>query len=517
MVLTKNARCVAVLCMSLCAGLGRPMLSAAAALDVPNIAAPSNESKPSPKVFAKSFTGTFKGVRVNYTATAGETFIKNERGENVASMFSVAYVMKDAQPHRPVIFLFNGGPGTSSLFLHIGAFGPKRVVVPSEAQQAGNPPFTIEDNTRTLLDVADLVFIDPIGTGYSRALGTTDPKIYWGLKEDARVITEFVRIWLTNNGRWNAPKYLLGESYGTTRSVQMVEQFRRSLTGAMLNGVILLSTVLDLQSVVFSPGNDAPYISYLPTYAAVALLHGKINPRPEDPAKFLADARAFAINEYSVALLQGSRLTESERHAIVEKLAFFTGLSREYVAQAQLRVSAERFRKELLRDRGKVIGLLDGRYLGEDSDDAGETPQGDPSSISGAYTSAYLDYLTRVLSVKFDAPYRGFNRDVSQNWKWSEASELPTSVNLGPILGEAMRGNRDFRVFLGNGIYDFSTPIFGAEQTFAHNGIKAERVTEKAYAAGHMMYTHVPSADALADDIRNFIRDGSANAADVQP
>lgn len=468
----------------------------------------AHAAETSPKTFTKISTGTFNAVRISYQATAGETFIRNAQGDVVASMFSVSYVKQASEPSRPVIFLFNGGPGTSSLFLHIGAFGPKRVVVPSDAQQAGNPPFPVEDNNRTLLDVADLVFIDPIGTGYSRPLGAGKGADFWGVKQDARVITEFVRIWLTDHGRWSAPKYLLGESYGTLRAVQMVEEFQRAFTGVLPSGVVLLSTVLDLQSLLFAPGNDDPYVAYLPTYAATALFHDKINPRPQDPEQFLIDARVFAINEYSVALLKGSRLSEAERSTLVDRLAHFTGLSPEYIRRADLRVSADRFRKELLRDRGQTIGSLDGRYLGEDADHVGEQPQTDPAStaMENAYVSSYLDYLTRFLNVRFDVPYRGYHREVSQNWNWYAPDQLAGALNVAHLLGDAMRINKEFRVFLGSGIYDFSTPVFGAEQSLAHDGIKQEQVTQKRYPAGHMMYTHAPSADALARDLREFIQ-----------
>lgn len=466
-------------------------------------------AQPLPKVFSKPLAGTFNGKRIKYVATAGETFIRNERGEVAASMFTVSYVKQLAEPQRPVIFLFNGGPGTSSLFLHIGAFGPKRVVVPSDAGQAGNAPFPVVDNTDTLLDIADLVFIDPIGTGYSRPIGPGKGSDYWGLVEDARVNTEFIRVWLSEHDRWNAPKYLLGESYGTMRAVQMVEEFQRSFTGVLPNGVILLSAVLNLNSILSSPGNDAPYVSYLPTYAATALFHGAINPRPEDPERFLADTRAFAINEYSVALSKGSSLGAAERTAVLEKLAYFTGLPKEYIERSDLRVSDERFRKELLRPRGRIIGSLDGRYLGEDADHAGEQPLSDPSStaMENAYVSAYLDYLTRDLGVKFDIPYKAYSREVSANWKWREVGQWPSPIDVGPIVGQAMRVNDRFRVFLGSGVYDFSTPIFGIEQTLVHHGIKRERVTEKRYGAGHMMYTHAPSAEAVKRDLRQFIVD----------
>lgn len=498
-----------MICACLLTGFGGAKAHAA---DSPGAAVPGaivRDAQSNPRVFSKALVGTFNGVRVKYQATAGETFIRNERGEAAASMFTVSYVKQPAEPQRPVIFLFNGGPGTSSLFLHIGAFGPKRVVVPSDAGQAGNAPFAVVDNTDTILDVADLVFIDPIGTGYSRPLGNGKGSDYWGLKEDARVNTEFIRIWLSEHDRWNAPKYLLGESYGTMRAVQMVEEFQRSFTGVLPNGVILLSAILNLNSALSSPGNDAPYVSYLPTYAGVALFHGAINPRPEDAEKFLANARSFAIDEYAVALSKGSTLGATERAAIVDKLAYFTGLSKEYLERSDLRVSDERFRKELLRDRGQIVGSLDGRYVGQDAEHAGEQPGSDPAStaMENAYVSAYLDYLTRDLGVRFEVPYKAYSREVSANWKWREVGQWPAPIDVGPIIGQAMRVNDRFRVFLGSGIYDFSTPIFGVEQSLMHHGIKRDRVDEKRYGAGHMMYTHAPSAEAVKRDVRQFILD----------
>ncbi len=458
--------------------------------------------------FTKKFTGRFGGERFGYTAEAGETYVRGADGEPLASIFSVSYVRDNAATDRPVIFAFNGGPGTSSLFLHIGFLGPKTVAVPSDATQAGNPPFRIGDNANSLLDVADLVFIDPVGTGYSRALGGKSDKDYWGVREDARSITDFMGTWLTRHRRWNAPKYILGESYGTIRAVQIVEEFQRAFTGAMPNGVILLSSALDLQSIVFSPGNDQPFVAFLPTYAATALYHGKVVPAPEDRKQFLQAASDFAVDEYSVALLKGATLPADERRKVIEKLSYFTGLSEAFIERSDLRVTMPRFRKELLRDRGQMIGLLDARYLGEDTDNAGATPDSDPAStgIENAYVSAYLDYLTGTLGVTMASPYKAYGRDVFPNWKWSDPGALPTGFNVGHILGETMRRNNRFRVFHGDGVFDLSTPIFATELAFTHNGIKKAQVVRGIYNGGHMMYTHGPSASELASDLRRFVR-----------
>lgn len=460
-------------------------------------------------------SGIFGGVRLSYVATPSFTSLRDDQGVEAAKIFSVAYV-KSGTPatNRPVTFVFNGGPGTSSMFLHIGFAGPKKAAVPGDATGAGNAPFNLLDNPDSILDATDLVFVDPVGTGYSTTVGSGKNRDYWGVKQDARAITQFIRLWLQQNDRFNSPRFLLGESYGTTRAVQIVQEMKSALTGAMPNGVILVSSVLDFQTMVTSPGNDVPFMTYLPTYAATAAYHGKAIPVGGDRAQFLMDARCFAIGEYSVALLKGNKLEASEREHIAERLAYFTGLSKSYVLSADLRVKPDQFRKELLRSEGKIVGSLDGRYSSPDSDGSAAEARFDPSSaaIENAYVSTFSTYLTRDLGIRLPQPYRFYNREVSQNWIWTEPTRQPSAVDIADIVGETMHENPSFRALVASGEYDFSTPIFASELTFARHGINPAQTVMKEYPAGHMVYTHSASAGALAADIRVFIRSGLANA-----
>lgn len=463
-----------------------------------------------PKSFVKSFTGRFNGERLSYTVTAAETFLRDEDGEPTASMFAVAYTKDDLEDPttRPITFVFNGGPGSASLWLHMGVFGPKRVVVPSEGQDAGAAPYQIEDNPLSILDVTDLVFIDPVGTGYSKPLGDTEGKTFWGLREDAQSIAEFIRLYLTTNGRWNSPKYVSGESYGTTRAAQLVNELQSTFTGVALNGVIMISAILDFHTAAFAMGNTLPYVSFLPTYAATAWHHDLIAEKPDSLEAFVEDARQFALSEYSVALLKGSRLPEAEKAEIVTKLARFTGLSETYIRQTNLKVRDFRFMKQLLRGRGLTVGRFDSRYTGEDLDDAGEYFDNDASAygIDAAYVAAVNDYLTRVLEVDFEKRYKILDGEPARNWNWSTSSGgWPSYVNVAPHLGRGMRENKDLRAFFANGYYDLATPFFATENTVAANGIDPDRVTMAYYEAGHMMYTHEPSLEKLAQDVRAFI------------
>jgi carboxypeptidase C (cathepsin A) len=474
----------------------------------------SKDVEEEPRVFMKSFTGRFNEDRVAYTVTAGETFLKDDKGEDTASIFTVAYTKDNTSnpASRPVTFVFNGGPGSASLWLHMGVFGPKRVVVPSDGQDAGAAPYLIEDNPLSILDVTDLVFIDPVGTGYSRTLGDAKGKDFWGLREDAMSVAEFMRIYLTKNGRWNSPKYVAGESYGTTRAAQLVNELQRTFTGVALNGVIMVSAILDFHAAEFAMGNTLPYISVLPTYAATAWYHDAVTNKPASLETFVEEARQFALNDYSVALLKGSRLTADEKEVIVEKLARFTGLSETYIRQTNLQVGDFRFMKQLLRDRSLSVGRFDSRYTGKDFDDAGEYFDNDASAyaIDAAFVTAVNDYLTRVLEVDFTQRYKVLDREPGRNWNWSvRDGGWPSYVNVAPHVGRGMRENKDLRAFFANGYYDLATPFFATENAVAANGIDPDRVVMEYYEAGHMMYTHKPSLEKLAADVRTFIIDGN--------
>ncbi|HEY6916028.1 MAG TPA: peptidase S10 [Allosphingosinicella sp.] len=459
-----------------------------------------------PTVSVTRHSGTFGGQKVSYTATAGETYLKDKDGTPKASIFSVSYVKNGSDPSRPVTFLFNGGPGSGSVWLHMGAFGPKRVAIPSDAKDDGGPPYPILDNPDSLLDVTDIVFIDPVGTGFSHALGKTDPKEYWGVTADAKSVAEFIRIWLTQNRRWNAPKYLGGESYGTTRSAAVANELEGGFNDVSLNGIILISTVLDFGAQANVPGNEMPYVLFLPSMAAAAHYHGKV---PDAPLleTFVAEARQFALGDYAAALLKGQALKGEERADIRRRLSRFTGLSETFLEAADLRVTDRRFYKELLRDRGLTVGRLDARYTGRDYDNAGEEPDNDPSfyGIDGGYAAAINAWARDGL--KFDTDRQYVTIGPVGDWDWNiGGGDLKYYRSVAPYIGKAMRENSGLRVFVGQGYYDFATPFFGAEYTLSRTGFPAERIQFHYYGSGHMMYVRDEDRAALSRDVRNFIR-----------
>lgn len=464
---------------------------------------------PPPVVSVTRGSGNFGGVTIAYKAVAGETYLKDKDGKPLAAIFSTSYVKEGPRdPNRPVTFLFNGGPGSGSVWLHMGAFGPKRVVIPSDARDDGAPPYRLIDNPASLLDVTDIVFIDPVGTGFSRALGKTDPNDYYGISKDARSIAQFIRLWLGENGRWNSPKYLGGESYGTTRSAAVVNELEGAYNDVSLNGIILISTILDFAMRAETPGNEMAYVVTVPSMAAAAQFHGKVPDAP-DVATFVEQARQFAIGPYVTALLKGNGLKGEERTAIRRQLAHFTGLSEAYLERADLRVSSSRFYKELLRDRGLTIGRLDARYTGKDYDSAGERPDNDPSfyAIDGSYTAAVNSYIRDTL--KFSPERQYVTIGSVGRWDWrleGNGRDGEVYVNVAPYIGTAMRENAGLRVFVGQGYYDFATPFFGAELSLNRTGMPSDRITFQYYGAGHMMYVRDADLDKLSSDIRAFIK-----------
>ncbi len=488
-------------------------------LSVPSVSAKDEKKKPEAKIpeiqtSVTKHTGKFNGQTVRYTVTAGDTHLKNDKDEAVASIFSIAYIkdgVKDAAS-RPVTFMFNGGPGSASLWLHMGVFGPKRIDVPSDAINAGAPPYDVIDNPLSLLDVTDLVFIDPVGTGYSRVIGKGEGKDFWGLNEDAKSVAQFIQRYVTKNKRWNSPKYVGGESYGTTRTAALVKELQQGYNSMALNGLILVSSILDFQTTDGASANDDPYVSFLPTFAAVAWYHGKVDKQGRTLDGFVEEARKFAINEYSVALLKGNRMTEVEENSVTEKLSLYTGLSETYLKHTRLRVNEFRFMKELLRDQGKVVGRLDGRYTGTEEDDAGETMEADPSGygISAAYTAAINDYFAQSLKMVRDERYEVLSFKPGRNWNWKQGKSWTGGYPaLGNYVARGMRQNKDMRVYVANGYYDMATPLFGTEYTMAQYGMDQKRIVMDYFEAGHMMYIHHPSLEKLAVNVRQFILDGT--------
>ena len=474
---------------------------------------------PDVKTSRTEHTVRINGKKIEYLALASDTLIYDEKGKAKAQIFSTAYFKEDVRnkSKRPISFIFNGGPGSSSVWLHMGVFGPKWIKLPSDAENPGAPPYKLEDNPFSLLDVTDLVFIDPVGTGFSKPVGSAQGSDFWGVQEDADSIAEFIRQFITEHDRWNSPKYIGGESYGTTRAGALVKTLQEGWGSIDLNGVLLISAILDFQAGDFTPGNDMPFISFLPTYAATAWYHKMLPAATQTlPLETLIEqVRTFALEQYSVALLKGSLLAEQEVNYIARQLHLYTGLSESYLKQTRLRIDEFRFMKELLRDRGVAVGRLDSRYLGDEADDAGERFEADPSAyaIDGAYTALVNDYLNNTLLYQRHEKYQILSGDVFRNWKWTLGGNPRNegAINVAPFIAKGLRQNKDLRVFVGNGYYDLATPFFATELSLNHYDIDPKRIDMHYYEAGHMMYIHHPSLQKLADDLRNFYRKGSSN------
>lgn len=451
---------------------------------------------------------------LGYTAVAGETILKDRDGAPQASIFSISYFLEGvANPvSRPLIFLFNGGPGSASVWLQLGAFGPRRVAFSDDPVNPGAPPYQLTDNPNTLLRFADLVFVDPVGTGYSRALGKKKDADYWGVDEDGASMAEFIRNYLTKNKRWNSPLYLAGESYGTIRASELVKNLElQILDSVTLDGVILLSTALDVRSFMpAGPANELPYVTNLPTLAATAYYHNALPEKPADLDKFLQETREFASTDYLTALFAGDSLSGQRAQQIAVKLNHFTGLSVEYILRSRLRIDAGRFLKELLRSRGQTLGYHDTRYLGKDPDDAGEAVTFDPFvfGTTGPFVVTMNSYLSTELDVKMEQPYKIFSLEANQTWKRAANNSAYSDGYLYTMdnLTQAAATNKDFRIFVANGIHDLATPFYATEYVFDHSGIPKDRITMRNYTGGHLMYMYTPSLQQMSSDIGVFLK-----------
>ncbi|WP_413776753.1 S10 family peptidase [Haliscomenobacter sp.] len=469
---------------------------------------------PSPKSFITNHQGVFGGKIIRYKATAKETYLKNDKGDSVASIWSVAYTQEGLSDwsKRPVTFVFNGGPGSASIWLHMGMFGPQIVKVDSDAKKDdGAAPYILVDNKQGLLDLTDLVFIDPVGTGYSRVVGKGKNEDYWGLKEDAASIAKFMRLWVTENKRWFSPKYIAGESFGTTRAAAVANALEKDGQTMDLNGLVLISQALDYTGSTSIHDNITSNLTYLPSMAATAWYHKKAG-QGKTLEAFVEECRKFTYDTYAPALYRGSLLSAAEQNAVAEKMAYFIGLDKNYILRSNLSVLMHRFQKQLLADQGLAIGRLDGRFMGDEADKVSEGPDlGDPSDyqISGAYTAALNHFYASVLKVEMDRPYLTSNDEVGEKWRWRPVPDgqywEPMPVNVARQLGETMRRNTAMKVLVASGYYDLICPFFDTEYTFARNGIVPERVTKTYYEAGHMMYLHEPDMLKLAADIRKFL------------
>jgi carboxypeptidase C (cathepsin A) len=448
------------------------------------------------------------GKTVKYQATAGYLVLKTEKGEPRANIFFVAYTKlgENDPAKRPLTFSFNGGPGSSSVWLHLGALGPKRVVMTDKGDSLP-PPFRWVDNEWSWLDHTDLVFIDPVSTGYSRAAKDVDPKQFHGFTGDIESVGEFIRLWTTRNQRWASPKFLVGESYGTTRAAGLSDYLQQK-SNLYLNGIMLVSSIMNFQTARFAPGNDLPYQLFLPTYTASAWYHGKLKgDLAKDLPKTLARAEQFVLKDYALALMQGDALPAAERSRIAKEIVALTGLSEEYVLKQKLRVNIFGFVTELMKGENRNIGRLDSRIVGIADNDGGGGGRGaggffDPSmeAILGGYTTAMNDYARRELKYENDLSYEILTGNVQP---WSYANVQNEYLNVAETLKRAMTKNPFLKVWVSNGYYDLATPYFATDYTVKHMGLDPavrDNVTMTYYEAGHMMYIHLDSLKKFKAD-----------------
>jgi len=459
------------------------------------------------------------GKTVKYTGTAGTMILKEEtvdrekeaEGEKPrAQIFFVAYTkdgVKDTSK-RPLTFSFNGGPGSSSVWLHLGVLGPRRVIMKNDGELP-KPPYQLKDNEYSILDETDLVFIDPMNTGYSRPVAGEKPKEWHGFKKDIESVGDFIRLYATRYNRWLSPKFLIGESYGTTRASGLAG-YLQERHGMYLNGLMLVSAVLDFTTIDFNVNNDLPFIIFLPGYTATAWYHDVL--KPHKPLQtWLKEAEEFALGEYAQALHKGDSLTKEERAEIVKKVSYFTGISEQFIERSNLRINDQHYFKELLRERGLTVGRLDSRLIGRDRLGVTEHAEYDPllTNIMGPYTAAFYDYIRRELKFESDLPYEILSGFVHP---WSYREFENAYVNVAETLRAAMTYNPYLKVFVANGYYDLGTPYFATEYTFNHLGLDESlraNVTMEYYDAGHMMYIHIPSLKAMKKDLSRFIEESS--------
>ena len=476
------------------------------------------EEKPAPIPPETSSTSehelTLGGKTLRYTATAGTLLINGDDEKPYGSIFYVAYTLDGVSDPltRPITFSYNGGPGSASLWLHMGSVGPVRVVTASPSA-TGAAPYKVVPNEYSLLDRSDLVFIDAPCTGYSRAVGTATVKTFAGVDQDATAFGRFIERYISVNHRWNSPKFLLGESYGTTRSAVLADLLEGK--GVSLNGVILLSSILNY--FVDAPGSDEVFVGNLPSYAAIAWRFEKVPHEGRNEMAFLDEVRAFARGPYAEALAQGHNLPAAQVDAIAAKVAAYTGLSVEYLKEANLRVSPARFRKELLRDQRLILGRYDARFEGTDEDAAGETPGYDPSStgITGAFVSSLHDYLERELKYTSKETYYPRGPHVNEQWDHSHRpagvpSTRPQALR-GPYvagdLADAMRQNPRLKVLSMNGLFDLATPFFITEYDLSHMQLEPKlrgNVEFTYYHSGHMVYLNVDELKRMKSDLDAF-------------
>ncbi len=454
---------------------------------------------------------------IPYKATAQTILLRDDKGAPTALVYSTAYTRSDVKDSstRPISFLYNGGPGSSSVWLHMGSFGPRRVATVN-AGVTPPAPYKLLDNPECLLDRSDLVFIDPIGTGFSTAVGKAQNKDFWGVDSDVKSLAQFIKIYITRNNRWNSPKFLIGESYGTFRNAALANYLQNN-DNIYLNGIVMVSSVIDLGTISFYPGQDLAYILYLPSYAATAWYHKVLKDRPDNLAAFLDEARAFAKGEYATALMKGDTISAEEKAAVAKKVARFTGLSEDYLVKANLRVRLFQFMQELQRSRGLTTGRLDARFAGPTYNLIGEAADYDPqeTAISGAFVGAFNAYLHDELKFGQDKSYQVAANFQGTRWDWKHDSDFgffPGSPSVVLDLVNAMVSNPRLKVEVENGYYDLATPFMETEYSMEHLGLPEalqKNLKLQYYEAGHMMYVRDEDLAKLKANVAAFIDSAS--------
>ena len=474
--------------------------------DTPEAGVPESESS------VTTHQVTIGGQPVSYEATAGWLIVKDEDEKPAAQFGYTAYVRQGVGDvaERPVMFAFNGGPGSASIWLHLGVLGPRRIVV-ADADFTLPPPYELVDNEYSILDVTDLVMIDPVGTGYSRPVGEATGEDFWGVDPDIDSVSRFIKAWVSENGRWNSPKILLGESYGGIRSGGVSHELLTT-HGMALNGVVLVSPFMNMVAGFDGNGIDLPHVLFLSTLAATAWYHDDIEDRPAELVPFLQEVKAFAFDEYAPALLKGSNLGDEERAAVVAKLARYTGTSEDYWERANLRVSHQQFLQEVLRERQQTVGRIDGRFVGRSFNLLGESMDYDPfnDAVGPAFTAAFLDYYHNELEFGRNLEYK-VSGGLWRHWDWSHSEPgrgtLPWP-NTGTDLTWAMGRNPGMKVLIQQGYYDLATPTHAIEYNVSQWDLPEEQrdnISFTYYEAGHMMYLHPPSLVKYKEDLARFV------------
>jgi carboxypeptidase C (cathepsin A) len=486
---------LAVMCIKLgSAAIGSLLLA------MPSLAAPADE--PAPRVFVTRHRGVFNGVELAYTATVGEFVQRDGEGKVVARLFATSYVREDVadRESRPVLFLWNGGPGAASLWLHVGAFGPQRAELPQDPDAEIAPPYRLVPNGYSVLDAADLVFVDPVGTGFSRLEDESKLKETYTPTGDAKSVAELIRAWVRAHGRERSPRFALGESYGTIRAVLVADELKQDLP---LDGIYLFGQGINLVETTQRAGNIVGYATNLPALAAIAWYHGRAHPRYRDVSRLIEEAWAFGMKDYLLALAKGDALTARERGRVARRLEEMTGLGAQYYLDNGLVITKQRFRGEILKDRGRVVGFYDGRYTAPAAA-AGE-PMPDPSmKIRDPFTVLAREQFAGALAVTLGDEYRPGDPAASQ-FDWGVPAHPFSDYDYAGSLSRLMQSQSCLRLAIGTGIYDTTTTVGPARYLVARSALPRERVALFQYEGGHMAYSNEAALAAMARDVRAWL------------